>query len=150
MFLACVKTTRKTRLQKRTAACLFFLSANISWTIVSTVSCTQNLYPGLISTWSLHHYWSLAKMLSSTALMTMEPGLHTGGSKAENSWPMRQGSCFLLIRSFWPSSGCWWQMMMSTTAQWRIRWEIWQVCQLDWLCTVSNTALVSYCNVNKG
>lgn len=124
--------------------CLFTLKM-----IVSTVAHIQRLYPGPISTWSLHQYWSSAKTSSSTAPMTMEPGLHISGSKVESHWPMWRGSCCRLTRSSWPSHGCWWQMMTSTAAQWRILWAIWQVCLSDWPSTVSDSVSVIGCSATR-
>ncbi len=128
---------------------VFLLSVSMLKTIASAVTYIQSLYPGPISIWRLHQYWSSAKTSSSTAPMTMEPGLHTGGSKVESHWPMWQGSYCHLTRSSWPSHGCWWQMMTSTAAQWRILWAIWQACLSDWPSTVSETGLVMNHCANK-
>lgn len=126
-----------------------FLSVYMLKTNVSTVTYMQSLYPGPISTWSLHQSWNSAKTSFSTALMKMEPGLHTSGSKVESHWAMWRGSCCRLTRSSWPSHGWWWQMMTSTAVQWRILWGIWQACLSDWLSTVSDTVFIMCGSASK-
>lgn len=113
------------------------------------LSLIQSLYPGPTSTWRLPQCWSSAKTSSSTAPMTMEPGLHTGGLKVGSHWPMWRGSCCHLTRSSWPSHGCWWQTMTSTAARWRILWAAWRACRSGWRSTVSDAVLVIGCSANK-